>query len=183
MSSRTWIGLGAGTAVGLALAIGCSSSNSDPLAGQEQESDGGGGSGYCPTATTVSAGQGYATNPAGDNSAPGCPSCHTSDMGGSLTPLAAYVTAVPASYLYPPNLTPDMATGVGSWRDSDLSLAITEGIDNQSERLCPQMQHYPGMCATEVTGVIAWLRSLPAVSRQVPRSICPPLKPNPDGGL
>jgi hypothetical protein len=183
MASRQWSGWRKSAVVGagLAVAIGCSSSNNNAGQGSDGGSGSGGGSGYCPTDTSVSAGAGYASNPAGDNSAPGCPSCHTSDMGGTSTPLSQYVAT--GNYLYPPNLTPDMTTGVGSWRDNDLALAITEGIDNQSERLCPQMQHYPGMCTSEVNGVIAWLRSLPAVSRQVPRSICPPLKSNPDGGI
>ncbi len=167
---RIWVGVG----VGLAVAAGCSSSNSDPLAGKG--SDGGGGSGYCPTDTSASAGKGYAANPAGDNSAQGCTSCHTADMGGTSTPLAQFPAP---NFLYPPNLTPDTTTGVGNWRDSDLTAAIRDGVDNQSERLCPQMQHYPGMCDSELNGIIAWLHSIPAVVRKIPRSVCPPLKPAP----
>jgi hypothetical protein len=184
MAGTAWWSQGLGTValVGLAVAIGCSSNSGNSLTGQvggEPIDDAGQ---PCPSGTSASDGQGYVQNR-------GCPTCHTADMGGTTTPLAQYSAnnaSLPADlrvYLYPPNLTPDPTTGVGKWRDSDLSLAITEGIDNQSERLCPQMQHYPGMCANEVTGIIAYLRSIPAVVRAIPRSICPPLKDGtPPGG-
>ncbi len=174
--------LGVGATFGLAVAVGCSSANNDALTGGTTVDDAGQ---PCPSGSAASDGEGYVQNR-------GCPGCHTSDMGGTTSPLAAYTAdnaSLPPSlqvFLYPPNLTPDPTTGVGNWRDSDLQLAITEGIDNQSERLCPQMQHYPGMCDNEVNGIIAYLRSIPAVVRAIPRSVCPPLKDAPpatgDGG-
>jgi hypothetical protein len=158
----------------MAVAAACSSSStSDPLSGGSSSGGGGSGGGSCPSGTDVTTGQSSVQKE-------GCPTCHGPDMSGQLSPLSGQNTGI---YLYPPNLTPDPTTGIGNWRDSDLSLAITQGIDNQGEALCPQMQHYPNMCSNEVTAIIAYLRSLPAVVKQVPRSICPPLKRNPDGGL
>jgi mono/diheme cytochrome c family protein len=102
-----------------------------------------------------------------------CAKCHTAAMSGSLTPLGGYDATVK---LYPPNLTPDDDTGIGKWTDEQLKGAIIDGIDNNSEKLCPQMNHYPDMSDDEAAAIIAWLRSLPAVHQVVPGSICPPLK-------
>jgi hypothetical protein len=79
--------------------------------------------------------------------------------------------------LYGPNLTPDTATGIGSWTDDQIKTAILDGIDNQGERLCPQMSHFPTMSSTELDSIVAFLRALPAVSHQTTPSVCPPLKP------
>ncbi len=163
--------------IAAAAAFGCSTSNSDPLAG-------GDGGGNCPPqGTTASDGQGYVQ-------AEGCENCHGANMAGSLTPLASGVDGITipsGTYLYPPNLTPDKTTGIGSWTAAQINQAITEGIDNTGQDLCPEMgRHYPNMCANEVSGIIAYLQSIPAVSQVVPGSICPPLKtgtpPGGDGG-
>jgi hypothetical protein len=140
--------------------------------------------GTCPSGTGVSDGQTYVQEE-------GCQQCHGPDMSGSTTPLANGTDGIKlGNYqgvldtLYPPNLTPDAQTGIGNWTNEQIGQAITQGIDNNSLRLCPEMgSHYPTMCQNEVTGIIAYLRSIPAVVKQVPTSICPPLKQNPDGGL
>jgi hypothetical protein len=110
----------------------------------------------------------------------GCQNCHGQDMSGSTsmiggipnTPLGETVE------LYPPNLTPDVATGVAppKWTDDALALAIRKGVDNTSESLCPQMTHFADMSDFEVYSIVMYLRSLPPVNKKVPRSVCPPLK-------
>jgi len=110
-----------------------------------------------------------------------CPACHqgpnpqsTGVMSGALTPIPGdFGTGVT---LYGPNLTPDMTTGIGSWTDGQLTTAILDGIDNQGERLCPEMSHFPGMDTTELTSIIAFLRALPPVVHPSTPSVCPPLK-------
>lgn len=102
-----------------------------------------------------------------------CVDCHTQDMSGSLTPIATTDTEVE---LYPPNLTNDKATGIGTWTDDQLANAIRNGVDNNSEELCPQMKHFATMTDYEAYSIVMYLRSIPAVSKKVPRSVCPPLK-------
>jgi hypothetical protein len=108
-----------------------------------------------------------------------CHDCHGNDMSGSTTMLAGIPPTQlgEAVELYPPNLTPD-PTGVApaNWSDDALALAIRDGVDNTSETLCPQMTHFPTMSDFEVYSIVKYLRSLPAVSKKVPRSVCPPLK-------
>jgi hypothetical protein len=124
-----------------------------------------------------------------------CPACHqgsnpqqTGFMSGALAPVAGQPTGVT---LYGPNLTPDPTTGIGNWTDSQLTNAILNGIDNQGERLCPEMGHFPDMQPGEVTSILGYLHSLKPVVHQASPSICPPLKqavpggtgaPAPDGG-
>lgn len=111
-----------------------------------------------------------------------CPACHqgpdpqqTGFMSGATSP-------IPGDFgqgvvLYGPNLTPDPTTGIGSWDDDQISNAILNGIDDEGERLCPQMQHFPNMPQDQVTSIIGYLHSLKPVVNQAPASHCPPLKP------
>jgi hypothetical protein len=111
-----------------------------------------------------------------------CPACHqgsdpqqTGFMAGTDTPIPGdFGTGVS---LYGPNLTPDPTTGIGAWDDTQITNAILNGIDDQGERLCPQMSHFPDMQQDELTSILGYLHSLAAVSHQSPASHCPPLKP------
>ena len=141
------------------LAFGCSSSTSSPPGGAT-------GNGTGATTASVSAGETAVQTR-------GCPKCHGNDMAGSSAPLGSQPDGVK---LYPPNLTPDQATGIGNWDDLQLQEAIVEGVDNEGLNLCPQMKHYKTMPDDEVAAIIAYLRSLPAVTKVIPGSICPPLK-------
>lgn len=110
----------------------------------------------------------------------GCPKCHGADMSGSTTMLAGGTIPTKtilgeAIELYPPNLTPD-PTGVASWTDDALAIAIRTGIDDESQALCPQMTHFAKMNDYEVYSIVMYLRSLPPVAKKVPRSVCPPTK-------
>jgi hypothetical protein len=114
----------------------------------------------------------------------GCPTCHGQNMAGANQPLpnqAPTALGEPVE-LFPPNLTADTATGVappdkgGKWTDDALALAIRKGIDVDSQALCPQMKHFSEMTDFEVYSIVKYLRSIPAVSNKVPRSVCPPTK-------
>ena len=111
-----------------------------------------------------------------------CPACHqgqdpqtTGFMAGTDTPISG--TFAEGVVLYGPNLTPDPTTGIGSWDDTQITNAILNGIDDQGERLCPQMSHFPDMGTDELTSILGYLHSLAPVSHQPPGSHCPPLKP------
>jgi len=114
-----------------------------------------------------------------------CPACHqgpnpqqTGFMSGAITPVSGQPMGV---VLYGPNLTPDMTTGIGGWTDEQITNAILNGIDNQGERLCPEMGHFPDMQQDEVNSILGYLHSLKPVMNQPPESICPPLKQAPPG--
>lgn len=105
-----------------------------------------------------------------------CVTCHNSDKGtmaGASTPLAQQPDGVE---LYPPNLTNDEETGIGTWTDDNLANAIRTGLDKDGLNLCPQMKHFAEMSDFEAYSIVKYLRALPPVKNKVPRSICPPLK-------
>lgn len=111
----------------------------------------------------------------------GCKKCHGEDMSGATAPLTgkdSYTKSISGEEvkLFPPNLTPD-PTGIGVYDDDKLALAIRTGVDENSQFLCPQMKHFSEMSDFEVYSIVLYLRSLPPVSKQIPRSVCPPTKP------
>lgn len=104
-----------------------------------------------------------------------CGDCHDSDKGkmaGSETSLSKTAGVE----LYPPNLTPDVDTGIGGWTDDQLATAIRIGLDKEGLELCPQMEHAPNMSDFEAYSLVMYLRSLTPVKHAVLRSVCPPLK-------
>lgn len=113
-----------------------------------------------------------------------CVKCHGDNMAGRTTPLEGFPPALSGEpvELYPPNLTADPETGVappekgGKWTDDALALAIRTGIDEDSQALCPQMKHFSEMSDFEVYSIVKYLRSIPPVKQQVPRSVCYPTK-------
>ena len=100
-----------------------------------------------------------------------CASCHGSDFSGMTTPYAGTMA-------YPPNLTPDTQTGLGEWTEDMIAKAILTGVDDEDEQLCPTMPVFKdmGMTDAEAHDLAAYLKSLPAVSKDIPESSCPPIK-------
>lgn len=110
-----------------------------------------------------------------------CKTCHGDDMSGRTEPLTGKDEYTKTNFgetvkLYPPNLTSDEKTGLGSWDDDAIVYAIRYGLDKDAQFLCPQMQHYKTMSDFEAYSIVKYLRSIPSVSKKVPRSICPPTK-------
>lgn len=114
-----------------------------------------------------------------------CPTCHGDNMAGATAQLTGITTDTRVE-LYPPNLTPDIETGLGDPNDPDpakrgytddlLARAIRSGLDNDDLELCPQMKHFADMTDFEVYSIVKYLRSLPPVKQKILRSVCPPLK-------
>lgn len=78
----------------------------------------------------------------------------------------------PAGMVFTRNLTPDQETGIGTWTDDQVKIAIKTGIDNEGKVLFPVMPYhvYSGMADADMEAVIAYLRSVNAVSNQVPEN-------------
>jgi mono/diheme cytochrome c family protein len=74
--------------------------------------------------------------------------------------------------VYPPNITPDIETGAGSWSDDQLARAIREGVGHDGRALFPFMP-YQGLRALsdeDLASIIVYLRSLPPVHKQRPQT-------------
>jgi mono/diheme cytochrome c family protein len=73
----------------------------------------------------------------------------------------------PFGTVYSSNITPDRQTGIGDWTDEQIITAIRLGRRPNGERLIP-VHPYPvfnGMAAEDLRALVAYLRSLPPVTR------------------
>jgi cbb3-type cytochrome c oxidase subunit III len=112
----------------------------------------------------------------------GCGICHTAaDEKKRLLPgmwLAGglVIRIEPFGDFPTANLTSDKATGLGNWTDDEIKRAITKGILRDGSRLPPFPMDYPSfstMTPDDLSAVVAYLRTVPAVSNKVP----PPSRP------
>jgi len=86
--------------------------------------------------------------------------------GGMTIELAPGLTAVTA------NITPDPETGIGKWSDAEITAAITKGVRPDGGHLSPPMPSpwFGNMTKDDVSAIVAYLRTIPAVSNPVERS-------------
>jgi mono/diheme cytochrome c family protein len=70
-----------------------------------------------------------------------------------------------------PNITPDMETGAGSWADWQFERAIRHGIGHDGRKLIDLMpySYFRSLTDEDVTSVIVYIRSLPAVRHTLPK--------------
>ena len=76
----------------------------------------------------------------------------------------------PLGVVFSRNLTSDEETGLGSWSDEQIKLAIRAGIDKEGNRLLPVMPYpvYQGMAESDLDAIVAYLRTVPAIGNEVP---------------
>jgi mono/diheme cytochrome c family protein len=69
-----------------------------------------------------------------------------------------------------PNITPDRETGIGAWTDEQIIVAIREGKRPDGSMIRPPMPIalYRGMSDDDARAIVAYLRSVPAISNKVP---------------
>ena len=119
----------------------------------------------------------------------GC-GCHGVNLAGynpSGPPFGETFTgpfgSVPAT-----NITSDKDTGVGNWTDAQLTDAIRNGVDDGGQTLFPIMPYMTlhFMSDADVADLVAFLRTVPAGSNEVPERQLngsappvPPLPPSP----
>ena len=118
----------------------------------------------------------------------GCGSCHTNgalvgepdlshSLAGSRTGIA-YTSPLDNNrpgVVYPSNITPDRATGIGDWSDSQIASAIRAGIGRHGSRRIATMP-WPGYAKLrdeDVNAIVSYLRSIPAVRHDVPAPVEP----------
>lgn len=96
----------------------------------------------------------------------GCRGCHTADLSGNT---------VPVGIAYPKNLTPDVDSGLGCWTDDQIANAFLNGIDDEGEHLCVMPKFAGSIDDAGAAELVAYLRSIPAVSKVIPETTCPSL--------
>ena len=71
--------------------------------------------------------------------------------------------------LYGKNITPDSATGIGTWTDEEILRAITQGINKAGDTLFPLMP-YPNfnrMAKDDLLSIIAYLHTLKPINKKI----------------
>lgn len=76
----------------------------------------------------------------------------------------------PAGILLTRNLTPDKETGLGAWGDDQIKIAVKTGTSSDGHVLFPVMPYhvYNTMADADLDAVVAYLRSVKAISNKVP---------------
>lgn len=101
--------------------------------------------------------------------AAGCIACHTA-KGDDAKPLAGgRALETDFGTFYTPNITPDEATGIGTWSEEDFSEALTHGIAPDGDPLYPAFPYtsYAGMREQDVSDLFAYLKSVEPVRNEV----------------
>jgi mono/diheme cytochrome c family protein len=90
--------------------------------------------------------------------------------GGGGQKFDSSILSVIPGIIYSPNITPDSATGIGTWTDAELIRAITQGINKKGDTLFPLMPYasFNKMARNDILSIIAYLRTLKPISNQVP---------------
>ena len=77
----------------------------------------------------------------------------------------------PWGVTFPRNLTPDSATGIGSWTEDQIVTAVREGRRPDGSPLLPPMPWpmYAHMTDEDVHALAAYLKSIPPVVHEMPK--------------
>jgi nicotinate dehydrogenase subunit B len=121
------------------------------------------GSGNVYTAATIEKGRVLAA--AGD-----CIVCHT--VPGGVPNAGGRAMATPFGTVYTTNLTPDPASGIGSWSFSAFQRAMREGISRDGHHLYPAFPYtaFTKMSDTDLTALYAYLMVQPPVASAAPET-------------
>jgi mono/diheme cytochrome c family protein len=101
-----------------------------------------------------------------------CVACHTSEGGTPFAGGRAFV--LPFGTMYSSNITPDVATGIGSYTDANFLDALHKGIGRGNTKLYPSMPYasYTYMSDADALAIKAYLFSLkPVVAATPPNSL------------
>lgn len=102
----------------------------------------------------------------------GCISCHKPDPANksadAALPSGGAPLKTPIGVLYPPNLTPDPATGLGQWSELQFVNAVQRGILPGDTHAIPAFPYtsYAAMRTEDVLDILAYLKTLKPVAAE-----------------
>jgi mono/diheme cytochrome c family protein len=97
----------------------------------------------------------------------GCANCHTQSKGKGAELAGGDALKTPFGDFYGPNITPDLETGIGSWREADFIAAMRLGRRPDGSSYFPVFPYtsYRGMTDSDLADVWAYLKTVPAVNK------------------
>ena len=106
-----------------------------------------------------------------------CGNCHT-PKNADGSPIAGmemagnFTIEEPVFRAYAANITPDDETGIGQWSDDEIVRAIREGIRPDGSIIGPPMPSlfYRDMSDRDAMAIVTYLRTVPAIRNEVPKS-------------
>lgn len=100
--------------------------------------------------------------------AAGCLSCHTDFAGGGRQLAGGRALKTPFGTFHTPNISPDPATGIGTWTDEDFLGAVRHGVSPGGAPYYPAFPYtsYTRMRDADVLALKAYLFSRPPVDRE-----------------
>jgi len=104
-----------------------------------------------------------------------CGNCHTPRGPGGVLAMDKQLSGGPQEWDTPAfkvkgaNITPDRETGIGGWSEADIKRALVDGVRPNGTQLAPIMPYgfYKVFTTADVDAIVAYLRSVPAVSNKV----------------
>ena len=111
----------------------------------------------------------------------GCVDCHTPGTFYGVSDLDRELSGSdlgwqgPWGVTFPTNLTPDQETGIGSWTEEEIVIAIRTGQRPDGTQLNPPMPwpSFSKMTDDDAYSIAAYLKSIPAIRHQTPAGIGP----------
>jgi mono/diheme cytochrome c family protein len=118
------------------------------------------------------------------NQSASCGSCHTTHGAGTTKDFLEegestekylaggnYLVIDGIGKLWIPNITSDVATGIGGWSDDEIMRAIRDGIAKDGRLMMPMMpfSSYKYMSDGDARAVVAYLRSVPPIKQEKKR--------------
>lgn len=99
--------------------------------------------------------------------AAGCLGCHTDQKQHGKLLAGGRALATAFGTFYPPNITPDMQTGIGKWSEQDFTRALREGISPNGKQLYPAFPYpaYSKLSKQDIHALWAYLRSVAPVQQ------------------
>jgi len=111
-----------------------------------------------------------------------CAGCHTPGALAGQPDAARHLAGsnigfqIPSvGIFYPPNLTPDAETGLGSWSEREIVTAVRTGVRPDGRVLAPVMPYhnYSKLTDTDAGALAAYLKSLKPIRHKAPSIVGP----------
>ncbi|KAB2899591.1 MAG: c-type cytochrome [Kofleriaceae bacterium] len=98
-----------------------------------------------------------------------CTECHgaVGDHAAERHLVGGLAFEVPIGTVYARNITPDVATGIGRYTDPEIARVLRYGVHPSGRAVLPFMP-FTDMTDEDLTAVISYLRSRPAIDHHVP---------------